>query len=203
MRLPTLKKKVLAIALASGVALGVGGMAAAYLEASGSGTGTATLGTVKTFNVTLYNGTGTTLAPGKPAYLTFSVQNVGTSKERVYTATVNVERTGTDVVTSNTVKKVTGCLASWFIANLTRWEVDSTGYWYSLTSGKTTYSTSKRVFTGTPKTEHVHTYKLVTATLIHLKVLHITVLEKMITTPHTTQGKCEGHLPIVTVTVHH
>lgn len=205
MRLPKLKKKFLAITLASGVALGAGGIAAAYVGVSGTGSGTATVGKATTFKVALYNGTATTYVPGKPAYLTYSVQNVSTPalRERVYTVTVKVNSTGTDIVTSNSNTKVATCLAAWFTAKLTRWEVDSTGYWYSLTSLKHTYTTSNRMFTGVPKTETVHAYKLVTALLTHLKVIHITVIETMLTTPSTNQSNCEGHLPVVTLTVHH
>ncbi|MGH9920878.1 MAG: hypothetical protein ACRD6W_18675 [Nitrososphaerales archaeon] len=183
MKLPRLSKKTfVAVGLATGLALGTAGVALAYVGAKGSGTGTASPAPGKQFKVTLYSGTGTTFAPGSPTHLTFTVQNVTTTTEHAATVTAKVVAKGLDIVTA-TGKVVTGCLASWFTVKLTRWEVASTGVYHSLTPGS-------------------KTYEPVTATLTPLRVIHVTVLESMITTTTTTQGVCEGHTPTVTLTVH-
>lgn len=175
MRLRSWKKKLLTIVLASGVALGAGGIAAAYIGATGSGTGSAKVGSAKGFVVALYGGTLTTFIPGTPTHLTFTVQNVAKYKEHASTVTVKVETTGGDILSSGTVKVPT-CLASWFAVKLTRWEVDSTNTWHTATT--------------TP----------VTKTLTPTLVIHVTVLEQMLTKP-TAQTACVGKRPKVELTV--
>jgi hypothetical protein len=182
-KLPRLSKKFVVIGLATGLALGAAGIAAAYVGATGSGSGTGTVGPGKEFKVALYSGTGTTLTIGKPTHLTWTVQNVASYKEHVSTVTVKVAVTGVDIVTTTGTTRVPTCLASWFTVKLTRWEIDSTNVWHSLT----------------PLTS---TYAPVTATLSHTKVIHVTVLESMTTTLTHTQGACVGKTPKVTLTVH-
>lgn len=175
MRLPRGKKKLLTIVLASGIALGAGGIAAAYLGASGSGTGSVKVGSAKGFKVALYGGTSTTFTPGSPTNLTFTVQNTASYKEHASTVTVKVKTTGGDVVAAGTVKVPT-CLTSWFTVKVTRWEVDSSGIWHPAATTPVTY-------TLTPTLD-----------------IHVTVLEKMLTKP-TPQTACVGKRPIVLITV--
>lgn len=68
------KKKVVAVGLAFGLAAGAGGIAAAYFTASGSGTGSASVGSPQTLSVT-QTGTPTTLYPGGSTTYTFKVTN--------------------------------------------------------------------------------------------------------------------------------
>ena len=175
MRLPKWKKKFLTIVLTTGVALGAGGIAAAYIGATGSGTGSAKVGSAKDFKVALYGGTSTTFTPGSPTHLTFTVQNIASYKEHAATVTVKVETTSGNVIASGTVVVPT-CLASWFVVKVTRWEVDSSGIWHTATT--------------TP----------VTKTLTPTLVIHVTVLEKMLTAP-TPQTACVGKRPKVKLNV--
>jgi hypothetical protein len=174
-RLPKWKRKFLTIVLTTGVAFGVGGIAAAYIGVSGTGTGSAKVGSAKDFKVALYGGTATTFTPAKPTNLTFTVQNVASYKEHATTVTVKVETTGGNVIASGTVVVPT-CLASWFTVKLTRWEVDSSGIWHTATTVPVTY------------------------TLTPTLVIHVTVLVKMLTKP-TPQTACVGKRPKVKLTV--
>jgi hypothetical protein len=67
------KKKMAALGLAFGIALGAGGIAAAFLGSSGTGTGSATVGSAKELVVT--GGNVTTLLPGTTKTATFHVHN--------------------------------------------------------------------------------------------------------------------------------
>ena len=58
-----LKKKVIAGALAAGLVMGAGGIAAAYFTSSGTGTGTGTTGTAVAFTVTVGAPSGPALTP--------------------------------------------------------------------------------------------------------------------------------------------
>jgi hypothetical protein len=174
-RLPKWKKKFLTIVLTTAVALGIGGIAAAYIGASGSGTGSAKVGSAKAFKVALYGGTSTTFTPGSPTHLTFTVQNTAKYKEHASTVTVKVETTGGNVIASGTAVVPT-CLASWFTVKVTRWEVDSSGHWLTATTTPVTY------------------------TLTPTFVIHVTVLENMLTKP-TPQTACVGKRPKVKLTV--
>lgn len=67
------KKKMVGLGLAFGIALGAGGIAAAYLGASGTGTGSATVG--KATNLVVSGGSVSTLLPGTTKTATFTVHN--------------------------------------------------------------------------------------------------------------------------------
>lgn len=126
-----MKKKYLAIALSTGVALGAGGVAAAFLSAGGSGTGTATVGTPIPFKITVHTKPGVT-GPGDPTVITFAVANTHTTPSSVYygkpyiteraidpVATIkSVKTTSTHTLTVITSKgqPVNGCLSEWFTA---------------------------------------------------------------------------------------
>lgn len=131
MRLPRLKKRYLVIALAAGVALGTGGIAAAYFASSGTGTGTATVGAPIPFKITVHTKPGVT-GPGDPTVITFSVANTHTTPTSPYfgkpyvteratnpLATVVSKKTtvtGTRTVITSKGHAVNGCLSKWFSA---------------------------------------------------------------------------------------
>ena len=82
------KKKIIAGALAAGLVMGAGGIAAAYFTAGGAGTGSATVGTPATFSVT--GGTVSTLLPGSPQTATFTVTNTQAFSKAFTGATASV-----------------------------------------------------------------------------------------------------------------
>lgn len=83
------KKKAVAIGLAFGLAAGAGGIAAAYFTASGSGTGSATVGSPQTLKVTQI-GTPGTLYPGGTVTYTFTVTNPAAFSQHFKTATAAI-----------------------------------------------------------------------------------------------------------------
>lgn len=94
MRLPHLKKKFIAGALAAGLVMGAGGIAAAYLSASGSGTGSASVGSAKTVSVVTI--TAKNWVPGTPHVVAFSVTNPNTFSVTLATpATITSAKVGT------------------------------------------------------------------------------------------------------------
>jgi hypothetical protein len=104
------KKKMAALGLAFGVALGAGGIAAAYLSSSGTGTGSATVGSAKGLEVT--GGNVTTLLPGTTKTATFKVHNPngfkvhftgGTATVTESTATCLISKASGPAPTSGTI----------------------------------------------------------------------------------------------------
>ena len=86
------KKKMAALGLTLGVALGAGGIAAAYLSSTGTGTGSATVGTPKGLEVT--GGNVTTLLPGLTKTATFKVHNPNGYSVHFTGATATVTESG-------------------------------------------------------------------------------------------------------------
>lgn len=98
MRLPHFKKKFIAGALAAGLVMGAGGIAAAYFTAGGTGTGSATVGHATRFTVS--GGTVTGLLPGSPKTATFTVFNPNGFIAHFSGATASV--TARDMITTVT-----------------------------------------------------------------------------------------------------
>ena len=74
-----MNKKVAAIGLAAGLALGVAGAAFAYFSGSGAGTGSAQTGSVTTTDLAITSTTPTGLLPGGPVgNITLTITNNGT-----------------------------------------------------------------------------------------------------------------------------
>jgi hypothetical protein len=129
MRHPKLKRRYLAIALASGVALGTGGVAAAFFSSGGTATGTAAIGTPAPFKIAVHTKTGS-VGPGDPTVITFAVANTHTPTPGPYVveratdpvATVVSKRTtitGMHTVITSRGRPVNGCLSKWFTATAT------------------------------------------------------------------------------------
>lgn len=114
MTLPRVKKKCVAVGLATGLVVGAGGIAAAYFTAPGSGSASAAVGTPMPFHVAQFSVTGT-MYPGSGAtYVTFTVTNTGTGNEHASNTFASVVSKGGDITShGNTVAR---CLASWFHA---------------------------------------------------------------------------------------
>jgi hypothetical protein len=98
--------------------LAVAGAAFAYFSSSGSGTGSATVGSSTAFTVAVSPATGGPLYPGSGSQtLSYTVTNPGAGSQNLGATTATVVSSGGNIVHGSTV--VTGCLASWFTATNT------------------------------------------------------------------------------------
>lgn len=125
-KLPNLKKKYVAGALAVGLIMGAGGIAAAYFTATGTGTGTVSVGSATPFTVTQNAGSlSGKLYPGQYVTTTFKITNTGKGIEH-YTLTSTdivaaMNANGTVITAFQTTPSrevVPGCKASWFTATI-------------------------------------------------------------------------------------
>jgi hypothetical protein len=101
-----MNKKVAAIGLAAGLALGAGGAAFAYFTSTGAGTGTGTVGSSSAVTVVqdsiTYNGPsdglGTSLKPGDTATVAFGITNPGGNEHvgAIHLASWTSDKTGCD-----------------------------------------------------------------------------------------------------------
>jgi hypothetical protein len=128
--LKTISKKGVIFGLSAGVALGVTGAAFAYFSSTGSGTGSASVGTSTTWGVSVTTATGGPLLPG------------GTSTEsQNYVITNNSAGTqGITGVTATVANSGAGnaCLGAWFTATPS---TPSTGLVTSIAPGGTATGT--------------------------------------------------------------
>ena len=186
MRLPRFKKKYLAIAAAVGVTMGAAGIAMAYFSTTGSGTGTAKVGSVAHWSVTK---TGleyqTTIAPGATNVTLFaSIYNPNTHAGlRLHTITVTLP------ATSNATCKVT-----WFkLGDAPPWVISSTGRTATRSISSLTIP-PKEYYTGNTSSSPTGVASTTgnnANALYHLKL-------NFATTPNVTQDSCGA----VTVHVH-
>jgi hypothetical protein len=120
-----LKKKRIAVPLATVAALVIAGAAVAYFTSTGSGTGSAKVGNPSNWAVTVSPATGGALYPGHGTdVLTYTVNNPSSGQQNLssVTATVNAYvSSGPSDPNAADVGDVTqggnpqaGCLASWF-----------------------------------------------------------------------------------------
>lgn len=92
------KKKMAALGLTFGIALGAGGIAAAFLSSTGTGTGSATVGSAASLKVSPGNVTG--LLPTTTKTATFTVHNPNGFKVHYSGATATVtQSTATCLIT--------------------------------------------------------------------------------------------------------
>lgn len=115
-----LSKKVVAVGLAAGITLGIGGAAFAYFTSTGSGSGSALTGSPSQWTVAATSSTGT-MYPGVGfASLDFSVTNNSTGAQAIESESAAVAQAANgDIVTTagNDATAVPGCLASWYFIN--------------------------------------------------------------------------------------
>lgn len=118
-------KKAAAIGLTAGIALGAGGIAAAYFLSTGTGSGSASTGTSTSFTVAQ---TGAAVGKAYPgagtSKVTFKITNPGSGHQLAVVATTSasVASTGGTVITyanPTAPAKVTGCKSSWYTATAT------------------------------------------------------------------------------------
>jgi len=111
-----INKKTVAVALSAGLVFGGGGVASAYFVSSGSGSGTATVGTVGGTDIAITS-TGPTdsIYPGAPPVgFTVQAQNTGLGNEHVNDVTIAVAKDGSGNVLDAAGVPIAGCQASWF-----------------------------------------------------------------------------------------
>jgi hypothetical protein len=109
------KKRTLA-ALTVVAVLAAAGAAFAYFTSTGSGTGSATIGSATAFNVTVNNPTGGPLYPGSGSEsLSYTIKNAGSGTQNLSATSVAVTADTNGDVKHNGAS-VAGCKASWFSA---------------------------------------------------------------------------------------
>ena len=121
-RLPNFKKKYVAGALAVGLIMGAGGIAAAYFTATATGTGNVRVGAATPFTVTQNTPLPGALYPGQHVTTSFNINNTGGGIQH-YAVTVAVDHTATTTVItafqSASRAVVPGCKARWFTTAIT------------------------------------------------------------------------------------
>lgn len=108
------KKRALVLGVVA--ALAVAGIAIAYFTSTGSGTGSATVGSATAFKVTVSAATGGPLYPGSGSEsLAYSVKNEGAGAQNVNSTSATVASDEAGDITQGG-EPVEGCKASWFTA---------------------------------------------------------------------------------------
>lgn len=102
------KRKIAAAGLTAAIILGTGGVAAAYFTSTGSGNGSATVGTASPWNVTVDAATGGPLLPGSGTEtMGYSISHIGGGVQKLNSATASI----------NPATLPAGCSAAWFTAD--------------------------------------------------------------------------------------
>jgi hypothetical protein len=113
------RRRIAVVGVAAAMVLAGGGAAFAYFTASGSGTGSATVGSTGTWQVTQASSTGTLYPGSGSSVITFNVKNTGTADQQYSTATPTVDSDGSgNIQTGGSSTSVSGCLAAWFSASV-------------------------------------------------------------------------------------
>ena len=85
------KKKIIAGALAAGLVMGAGGIAAAYFTATGTGNGSGSVGSSTPWAVVVANTASATLTPGGPGEtIDFTVTNPSTGHQYLQKVTISI-----------------------------------------------------------------------------------------------------------------
>jgi hypothetical protein len=114
------RRRIAIVGTAAAMVLAGGGAAFAYFTASGSGTGSGTVGSTGTWQVTQASSTGTIYPGSGSSVITFNVKNTGTADQQYSTATSTVNSDGSgNIQTGVGNASVSGCLAAWFSATVT------------------------------------------------------------------------------------
>lgn len=113
----TTRRRIAVVGSVIVLALAGGGLAFAYFTASGSGTGSATVGSTGTWGVTAGSPSGTIYPGSGASTIIFSVQNTGTGDQQYSSAVATVNSSGGDITVNGS--PVSGCMASWFSPSVT------------------------------------------------------------------------------------
>ena len=139
------KKKIIAGALAAGLVMGAGGIAAAYFTTTGSAVGSGAVGAPGTWKITFISEsftTGNAIYPGTSEHVATTVMYNGHGNAKLQTLTVafttvvTTTTGGNAVVTATTGTGVTGCHPAWWSPAITQ-----TGVGTVFTAGQTVSET--------------------------------------------------------------
>lgn len=112
------KARIIVTAAVLAVAVALGGIAAAYFTATGSGAGSALVGSPGYFAVSIHPGPTGSMYPGSGSSIVgFTITNEGSGHQSLNSIGTAVMATGNDAMTS-TGSDISGCLATWFAAAL-------------------------------------------------------------------------------------
>jgi hypothetical protein len=115
-KLFTTRRRIAIVVGASAVVLGGGGAAFAYFTSTGSGTGSASVGSATQWGVSTPSDTSHGLLPNSGSeILTFTVTNHGSGAQAFNTVTAIIAADGSGNVKAGGTA-VPGCLAAWFTA---------------------------------------------------------------------------------------
>ncbi len=113
-----INKKIIAVALTTGLVLSGGGVAFAYFTADGSGTGSGTVGSSTAFTISGDTPSGSVTPGGSTETLAFTVTNPGSGQQyvgNVYASVATDSNNGyVESIPGDTESDVIGCSASWF-----------------------------------------------------------------------------------------
>jgi hypothetical protein len=113
-----LQKKRVGVAVGLIAALVLAAGALAYFTSTGSGTGSASVGSAGAWTVNVSPATGGPLYPGSGSQsIAYTVTNSGSGQQSLAGTTAVVKSSGGNVTQAGTA--VPGCLASWFTATNT------------------------------------------------------------------------------------
>lgn len=135
----TARRRIIIAGITTAAVLGTGGAAFAYFAASGSGTGSATVGAAGTWTVTAATAKGGPLYPDGTSSETivFTVMNTGSGQQEYTTATPTVAADGSGFITQGG-NPVGNCYANWFNASIATPATDDPGINTEIGGGKST-----------------------------------------------------------------
>jgi hypothetical protein len=112
----TTRRRIIIAGITTAAVLGTGGAAFAYFAASGSGNGTATVGSDGTWTVAQTAITGGPLYPDGTTSetITFTVTNGSTGNQEFTSATATLPADGGGLALDANGNAIPGCKASWF-----------------------------------------------------------------------------------------
>jgi hypothetical protein len=112
------RRQIAITGIAAAMVLASGGAAFAYFTSTGSGTGSANVGSAGSWSVSQDDPSGTIYPGSGSTVITFDVTNNGSGDQQYSSATASVNSSGGDITQSGT--PVSGCLAAWFSATVTQ-----------------------------------------------------------------------------------
>jgi hypothetical protein len=108
-----MSKKVVAIGLAAGITLGLGGAAFAYFTSAGTGNANAAVGNTGTWGILQEGPASGPMYPGQgSSTVTYTITNDGSGNQALTGLQASIPAVDADVLSGS--KEVVGCLAAWF-----------------------------------------------------------------------------------------
>jgi hypothetical protein len=113
MRIFSTKRRIAVVGAFTALALAGGGAAFAYFTSTGSGTGSATVGSSTNWLVTPTGATGTIFPGSGSTVITYNVKNTGTGNQS-YSSALATLPAETNGDAEHGGSDIAGCLAAWF-----------------------------------------------------------------------------------------